>query len=90
MGRAQVVIWQEALESVQPGQSVLVISHGRMIEAGLVEAIGEADFATWGPSIQHCEGVRLRYGAERLFDVRFMRLGASVPSTRHASQEDDR
>ncbi len=90
MGQVQVAIWREALESVLSDGRVLVVSHGRVIEVGLVAAVAEADLVTLGGPFQHCEGARLTYGAGRFFDVQFMRLDADVLSVQHASREADR
>lgn len=74
MGQRQYAAWRHALESLSPDGRVLIISHGRVIEAGLVVCLPDGDFASWGAPFQHCEGVRLRYEAGRFSDVQFVRL----------------
>jgi broad specificity phosphatase PhoE len=73
MGERQREAWVRALESVHPGGRVLIISHGRIIESGLVTTIPDADFAAWGPSFQHCEGVRLTFDEARFGEVQLLR-----------------
>src|SRR5262249_50301630 len=63
MGKRQQQAWVQALESVPPDARVLVISHGRVIEAGLVTCLPDGDFAAWGVPLRHCEGVRMQYAA---------------------------
>jgi hypothetical protein len=44
MGKQQRDAWVRALESVPTGRLVLIISHGRIIEPGLVTCLPDADF----------------------------------------------
>jgi broad specificity phosphatase PhoE len=74
MGRIQVEAWIEALNCVREGGSVLIISHGRVIEAGLVTAVSGGSYASWGKPFGHCEGVRLNFDAGRFTDVDIVRL----------------
>jgi broad specificity phosphatase PhoE len=74
MGRRQYQAWVQAVESLPPHGQVLVISHGRVIEAGLVTCFPDGAFAAWGAPFQHCEGVRLQYAASRFTEVHFLRL----------------
>jgi broad specificity phosphatase PhoE len=78
MGHAQVRSWIAALESVPDGGSVLVISRGRIIEAGLVAAVPSGPVASWGSPFRPCEGVRLSYLNGRLGNVQIMRVDSSV------------
>ena len=39
----------------------LVISHGSLIEVGLVACFPHGDHAAWGPPFDKCEGARLTY-----------------------------
>jgi broad specificity phosphatase PhoE len=73
MGRRQRETWISALESVPANGSVLVISHGREIESGLVTCVPDGEFASWGGPFRHCEGVELSYVQGRFTDVRFIR-----------------
>ena len=74
MGQRQQQAWVQALESVPPDGRVLVISHGRVIEVGLVTCLPDGDFAVWGIPLRHCEGVRMQYVAGRFTDVHFLRV----------------
>jgi broad specificity phosphatase PhoE len=41
-------------------ESALVLTHGLIIEAGLVACFPDADHKTWGRPFSHCEGARLQ------------------------------
>ncbi|MEW6736771.1 MAG: histidine phosphatase family protein [Acidobacteriota bacterium] len=73
LGRQQKEVWIEALESVPDNGSVLIISHGRIIESGLVTCFPDAEFATWGAPFQHGEGVRIEYVKACFTQVHFQR-----------------
>src|SRR5262245_25818161 len=74
MGERQRETWVRALESVPASGRVLIISHGRIIEVGLVACIPDGDFPAWGPSFRHCEGVRLRFDEGRFQGVQLLRV----------------
>jgi broad specificity phosphatase PhoE len=69
-------MWIAALESVPDDGRVLVVSHGRMIEVGVISCLSDAlpaDLATWGESLHQCEGVRLSYEKGQFCDPRIFR-----------------
>jgi broad specificity phosphatase PhoE len=74
MAEQQREAWLRALESVPAGGCVLIISHGRIIESGLVACIPDGDFAAWGPSFQHCEGVRMSFDEGRFQGIQLRRV----------------
>lgn len=73
LGKSQRDVWITALEALPVDGSVLIVSHGRVIESGLVSAVPDGDFANWGAPFQHGEGVRMRYEHGRFYDVEFRR-----------------
>ena len=58
-GRAQAECWRASAAALPEGGQALVISHGRIIEAGAVASLPAEDHAAWGPPFRHCEGIRL-------------------------------
>ena len=74
MGERQRETWVRALESVPGGGRVLIISHGRIIESGLVTCIPDGDFAAWGDSFHHGEGVRMAFEEGRFQVVQPLRV----------------
>ncbi len=73
MAQRQRAAWLLALESIPDGGSALIVSHGRVIEAGLVACVGDGDFAAWGIPFRHGEGVQLSYQEGRFGNVKFRR-----------------
>jgi broad specificity phosphatase PhoE len=73
MGKRQQEAWMNALESAPANGSLLVISHGRVIESGLVTCIPDGDFISWGAPFRHCEGINMNYAEGRFIDVQFLR-----------------
>jgi broad specificity phosphatase PhoE len=74
MGERQRETWVHALESVPTGGRVLIISHGRVIESGLVTCIPDGTFAAWGASFHHGEGVRMAFEGGGFRRVQLLRL----------------
>lgn len=88
MGERQREAWVSALESVPSGGRVLIISHNRIIESGLVTCIADGDFAAWGSSIHHGEGARLTFDEGRFQGVQLLRvLPQSVEPSRRRWHE---
>lgn len=61
----QLEIWTSAIEQVGDGEAALVVTHGGLIDAGLVRALPDADHSSWGPPISQLEGARLTHDGER-------------------------
>ena len=74
MGERQREVWVRALESVPTDGRVLIVSHGRIIESGLVTCVPDGDFAAWGPSFGHCEGARIVFDEGRFHAVQLLRV----------------
>jgi hypothetical protein len=47
------------MEFISEGRSALVISHGGVVELGVVGCLSDVDFSTWGDSADYCEGAKL-------------------------------
>ena len=61
LAELQLAIWRDALSRVADGQAALVVTHGGLIDSGLVAALPDVDHASWGPPISQLEGARLRF-----------------------------
>ena len=51
--------YSSILDRVPQGGSALIISHGGVVELGVVACLPESDFSIWGESVDYCEGARL-------------------------------
>jgi broad specificity phosphatase PhoE len=67
-------IWSGIAHSVHDGGTALVVSHGGIMEVGVVAALPDADRTKWGMPFAHCEGFILTMDGERFVDVSFTRL----------------
>jgi hypothetical protein len=70
--------WRNIALSLPDGGAALYISHGGIIEAGTVAAVPDADFASFGPYIKYCEGVRLAFDGDKFVSVEVLRVTASA------------
>lgn len=84
LGQRQKDTWIQALAPVPDGGHVLIISHGRVIESGLVTCFPDAAFDTWGAPFRHGEGVRMEYADGQFSGLAFRR---HVPEPPHAGRE---
>jgi len=53
--------WEKLARSLPEGGAALVVTHGGLIDNSAVACLPTADHSHWGPSLGHCEGVRLAY-----------------------------
>lgn len=54
-------LWRELIALAGDGGSVLVVTHGGVIELGVVACFPNADATQWGPAASYCEGARLTF-----------------------------
>ncbi len=69
----QLSLFREALDEVKDGETVLVVSHGSMVEIGLVAMFPERDHAEWGKSFTYLEGYRVAYENGEFKDPEILR-----------------
>jgi broad specificity phosphatase PhoE len=61
LGRRQVKLWTSVLARLPPHGAGLLISHGGLIQPGLVTLRPRTEHQSWGEALGHCEGARLRF-----------------------------
>ncbi len=61
LAQLQLDIWTSALDRVEDDRAALVVTHGGLIDAGLVHALPDAYHSSWGSPISQLEGARLSY-----------------------------
>lgn len=69
----QVSLLMEALDEVEEGETVLVISHGSMVEIGLVAMFPEFEHGKWGNPFTYLEGYRVGYENGEFIDPQILR-----------------
>ena len=67
-------LWRELIALAGDGGSVLVVTHGGVIELGVVACFQNADAEQWGPAASYCEGARLAFDNDAFIDVEILRV----------------
>jgi broad specificity phosphatase PhoE len=67
---AQLRYW---LGRIQPGEALLVVSHGGIAEIGILGLLGDVDASPLGPSLDTCEGARLELQGDRVVSIHILR-----------------
>jgi broad specificity phosphatase PhoE len=65
--------YADVMDFISEGRSALVINHGGVVELGVVGCLPDADFSTWGDSVEYCEGARL-YWDDRFIRAEVLRV----------------
>jgi broad specificity phosphatase PhoE len=66
--------WKTALETIPDNGKILVISHGRLLEVGLIACLPGAPYADWGTPFKYMEGFSLEYRENRFSNLKFLRV----------------
>jgi broad specificity phosphatase PhoE len=70
---AQLRYW---LSRIEPGEALLVVSHGGIAEVGIIGLLGDVDVSGFGPSLDTCEGARLEFDRDRVTHVDLLRFNS--------------
>ena len=70
----QAAIWRQVLTGILPGQAALIVTHGGMIEAGVMAMVPAADWSVAGKALDYLEGVRLWFHDDRCLNVLVLRF----------------
>jgi broad specificity phosphatase PhoE len=68
---AQLRYW---LSRIEPGEALLVVSHGGIAEAGIIGLLGDTDVSALGSSLGYSEGARLVIEGDRVTGVDLLRF----------------
>ena len=72
--RQLLKFYTELAEDLEDGRAVLLVSHGGVVEIGAVACLPDGDHASWGGSLDVCEGVRLSWDAGKFVNVEILRV----------------
>jgi broad specificity phosphatase PhoE len=72
--RRHAGVLQEIAATVPDGGRALVVSHGGVIELGVVGLLPDYDFSSWGAWCGYCEGVRLSFEGTTCTGAQLLRL----------------
>jgi len=70
----QADLWRSIVRALPDSGRALIITHGGIVEAGAVACLPQVDHATWGPSCDYCEGVRLAFDGEQFTAAELLRV----------------
>ncbi len=70
----QALELRDHLARIAPRESLLVVSHGGIAEAGIIGLLDGADVSGFGPSLDYCEGARLDFDGDRCVCLRLFRF----------------
>jgi broad specificity phosphatase PhoE len=71
---AQAGLLRAIAASLPPEGRALLVSHGGIIEQGVVGLMPEYSFGSWGPAFERCGGVLLRFEADTCVGAEPLRL----------------
>ena len=62
----QADLWSDIANQIPELGSALIITHGAIIELGMLASLPEENHVTWGTAIGYCEGMRLRFDSNKI------------------------
>jgi broad specificity phosphatase PhoE len=66
--------YRKLVESLPEEGAALVINHGGIVEMSAVACFKAADYGTFGPHCEYCEGVRLFWDPEKFIRAEIIRV----------------
>ncbi len=79
-GKQQSKFWRSIAQSLQDGESALLVSHGGMMEVGTLAAVPNANHNEWGAGLGYCEGVCLAFDGNDFVSAEILRVAGSEPA----------
>jgi broad specificity phosphatase PhoE len=64
----------EVAAALPPGGSALIVSHGGIVEAGVVGCLPDWDYSGWSGPCSWCEGARLYFDGTRFIEAQVLRV----------------
>lgn len=73
----QAASWRSVLNQMPDSQNTLIVTHGLMIELGMVACFPNAQHQEWGNAIGYCEGMLLTYTGTKFLHCELLRVPES-------------
>jgi hypothetical protein len=70
------LFYKEIALSLPKGGSALVVNHGGIVEMSAIACVPDADYRPFGPQVECCEGVRLRWSQGTFVGAELIRIKA--------------
>jgi broad specificity phosphatase PhoE len=77
----QAELLRTIAEGLPEGGRALIISHGGIIEEGVVGLLPDLDYRPWGRAFGYCEGVRLVFQGRDCIGAEPLRLPAPIAAS---------
>jgi broad specificity phosphatase PhoE len=77
--RNQADIMRSIASDLAEDGKALVVSHGGVIELGVVGLLPNFDYSSWGPPCERCEGVRLYFDGGTCTGAEILRISDLIP-----------
>ncbi len=76
----QARIWRAIAAALSANGRALMISHGGIVEAGMIGCLPSAEHRAWGDALGYCEGARLQFDGEKFGDAEILRVDGAIIS----------
>ncbi len=70
----QLQMYRLYLDKIDEGETVLMVSHGGIIDFPLIAMFPDTDYTEWGEMLSYCEGFRVSYDGNKFGDLEFLRI----------------
>lgn len=67
-------LWCSIVKALPDGGCALIITHGGIVEAGVVGCLPRGDFSEWEGLRDYCEGVWLTFDGENFVERKVLRV----------------
>jgi broad specificity phosphatase PhoE len=64
--QAQTRLWRQIVDRLPDGGRALVVSHGLIVELGVIGIVPNAEHAAWGDALGYCEGARIVFNVNEI------------------------
>lgn len=64
--QTQANLWMSIASQLPKSGNALIISHGAIIELGMLASLPDADHENWGTAMGYCEGIRLKIDGTKI------------------------
>jgi broad specificity phosphatase PhoE len=74
--QALAELWRTIVRALPENGRALIISHGGIVEAGIIGCLPPTNRPTYGPACSYCEGARLIFEGDLVVNVEILRVEA--------------
>ncbi len=71
-------IFLKIVRKLPENGSVLIISHGGIVEGSMIGSYPDFDYSNWNRSVQYCEGVKLSFDNDKCISAKYIEVNNSL------------